>query len=293
VTGTEAVARSLGLRRTGREYVGKCPSCGYASGFAVTEREGRILLFCAAGGCDQRDLWAALRKAGLVPESEEKPWEPKRRKRNKPAAADEPPISDTSKKIAVLAIWQRARPADGTVVASYLRSRGYTGPIPSVLRCGWGKHPATGDRYHPMMVAGVALQGTLDNGVAVHRTFLRPDGRGKADLEPSKMTLGPSKGGAVPLAPAGPVLAVSEGIENGLIYLQVTGIPTWAALSTAGLRSLILPPDVGEVVIACDPDVPGIRAAHTAALRWLREGRRVRIARPPVGQDFNDLLRAS
>ena len=31
-------------------------------------------------------------------------------------------------------------------------------------------------------------------------------------------------------------------------------------------------------------------AAQVCAWRWKREGRRVRIARPPQGMDFNDLL---
>jgi hypothetical protein len=35
----------------------------------------------------------------------------------------------------------------------------------------------------------------------------------------------------------------------------------------------------------------GQRAAHDAGVRWLAEGRRVRIAIPPVaGTDFNDVL---
>ena len=140
------------------------------------------------------------------------------------------------------------------------------------------------------MVSGVVLEGRMDRGVAIHRTFLTPNGT-KAELEPNKMTLGPSKGGAVPLAPAGPVIAVSEGIESGLSFMQVTATPTWAGLSAAGVRNLILPREVEEVIIAADPDVVGIRAAYEAAQRWLAEGRRVRIARPPVGQDFNDLLR--
>jgi hypothetical protein len=33
-------------------------------------------------------------------------------------------------------------------------------------------------------------------------------------------------------------------------------------------------------------------AAKDAARRWVREGRRVRIARPPTGTDFNDMLMA-
>ena len=39
-----------------------------------------------------------------------------------------------------------------------------------------------------------------------------------------------------------------------------------------------------------DGDDAGEAAALGAAMRWKREGRRVRIARPPQGFDFNDLL---
>jgi phage/plasmid primase-like uncharacterized protein len=103
------------------------------------------------------------------------------------------------------------------------------------------------------------------------------------------MTLGPCKGGAVRLAPAGPILAIAEGIETALSYMQCTGTPTWAALSAGGIRNLILPDDVAEVVIAADPDPVGMIAARVAARRWLDEGRLVAIARPPLGGDFNDL----
>jgi hypothetical protein len=132
----------------------------------------------------------------------------------------------------------------------------------------------------------------LHGRVAVHRTFLRRDGIGKADLAPNKMTLGPCKGGAVRLRAAGPILAVAEGIETALSYMQLTGTPTWAALSAGGMRSLILPENVVEVVIASDPDPVGMIAARVAAQRWLDEGRLVAIARPPLGVDFNDLARA-
>jgi putative DNA primase/helicase len=39
-----------------------------------------------------------------------------------------------------------------------------------------------------------------------------------------------------------------------------------------------------------DGDAPGEAAAQDCARCWKREGRRVRIARPPQGMDFNDLL---
>jgi putative DNA primase/helicase len=291
----EFIARGLGLRRAGREYTGQCPSCGYKTGFSVTERDGKLLLYCAAGGCEQSDLWATLRKAGLAPE-EERQAEPSRKQKRaqKPIEAPEAPTATNSsggtdaKQDAIAALWRRSQPIGGTVAETYLRARGYTGPIPpSVLRFAYGKHPS-GDGYHPMLVAAVVLEGLLDQCVALHRTFLKPDGSGKAELEPAKMTLGPCKGGAVPLAPVGPAIAVSEGIETGLSYMQLTGIPTWAALSVPGIKNLILPAEIQQVTIACDPDIQGVRAAHDAAARWLAEGRKVRIARPPVGFDFND-----
>lgn len=52
-----SIAYALGLRRAGNEYTGACPCCGYKTGFNVTERDGRLLISCFAGGCEQRDLW--------------------------------------------------------------------------------------------------------------------------------------------------------------------------------------------------------------------------------------------
>jgi DNA primase len=75
--------------------------------------------------------------------------------------------------------------------------------------------------------------------------------------------------------------------------MQATGNPAWAALSTSGLRSLDLPRNVRDVIVLADGDEPGEAAAQDAARRWKREGHRVRIARPPMGMDFNDLLKAS
>ena len=92
------------------------------------------------------------------------------------------------------------------------------------------------------------------------------------------------------LAPAGPELVLSEGIETGLSVQQATGLPVWATLSTSGLRSVILPPEVETVIIAADADEPGEKAAQEAARRFIAEGRTVKIARPPKGMDFNDLL---
>jgi hypothetical protein len=123
---------------------------------------------------------------------------------------------------------------------------------------------------------------------------LLPDGSGKADLDPNKMTYGPTAGGAIRLAPIGPdgKLAVAEGIESALSFFQMTGTPTWSAICAKGIELLVLPVEAREVIIACDSDPVGIEAAERAAQRWLRPGRQVFIAKPPAGLDFNDVLMA-
>jgi hypothetical protein len=139
------------------------------------------------------------------------------------------------------------------------------------------------------MVA-LVTRGSDDTPLAIHRTFLARDGDGKAPVDPQKMMLGPCRGGAVRLAASGAVLMVGEGIETCLAAMQATGRPAWAALSTSGLRTLDLPDDIREVIVLADGDQAGEAAARDCAWRWKREGRRVRIARPPQGLDFNDML---
>ena len=59
------------------------------------------------------------------------------------------------------------------------------------------------------------------------------------------------------------------------------------------MGKVVLPPIVREVILCLDGDVPGTPAAEVAdnaAQIFLRGGRKVRIARPPSGMDFNDLL---
>jgi putative DNA primase/helicase len=124
----------------------------------------------------------------------------------------------------------------------------------------------------------------------VHRTFLARNGRGKAPVEPTKMMLGPCRGGAVRLVPISDRLMIAEGIETALSAIQATSQAAWAALSTSGLRTLELPADVRDVVVLADGDEPGEAAARSCAWRWKREGLRVHITRPPKGMDSNHLM---
>ncbi len=138
------------------------------------------------------------------------------------------------------------------------------------------------------MVA-LVTRGVDGEPIAIHRTFVTC--HGKAPVDPAKMMLGPTRGGTVRLAEATDKLMIGEGIESCLSAMRVTGIPTWAALSTSGLKTLGLPDGIRDVVILADGDDAGERAAMQAARRWKGEGRRVRIARPPRGEDFNDIAR--
>jgi phage/plasmid primase-like uncharacterized protein len=110
------------------------------------------------------------------------------------------------------------------------------------------------------------------------------------------MMLGPCRGGAVRLGRVqrDQWLIIAEGIETTLTVMEACGLPGWAALSASGIKNLILPHEASKVLNCADndPNNSGQRAAREAAERFLREGRRVRIATPlNSGTDFNDTLR--
>ena len=191
----------------------------------------------------------------------------------------EPDHDDARRSEAALAIWQSAKPAQGTPVETYLASRGIHLPPPDALRFHAGlKHPSGG--IWPAMVA-LVTHGADGTPLAIHRTFLARDGGGKAPVEPQKMMLGPCRGGAVRLADPGDVLMVGEGIETCLAAMQATGHPAWAALSTSGLRALDLPNDVRDVIVLADGDEAGEAAARDCALALEARGP-ARAHRPPA-----------
>jgi putative DNA primase/helicase len=144
----------------------------------------------------------------------------------------------------------------------------------------------------------VALIEHVQRGpVAVHATYLRPDGSGKADIpkREQKVCFGPIRGGAVRFGQPreGEWLAIGEGIETTLSVVHACRLAGWAALSEGGIRKLVLPPEATHVLICADHDASGVgeRAARDAAQRWVGEGRRVKITLPlEPGTDFNNVL---
>ena len=289
IDSAEALAHSLGKARwTGREWNALCPAHeDHDPSLSITQKpDGMILFKCQSQGCSQQEIIAALKARGLWPFARGSTSGTAARSEDRgPESAE-----DAARKTAfALRIWGASSDARGSLVETYLKSRGIIYPPPPTLRFHPGLPHSPSRHKWPAMVA-LVTRGTDNMLLGIHRTFLARDGSGKAPIEPEKMMLGPTRGGAVRLAAAGDVLQIGEGIETCLSALQESGKPTWAALSTGGLRCLNLPVAASEVVILADGDDPGEAAAMDAARRWKREGRTVRIARPPPGLDFNDLL---
>ncbi len=251
--------------------------------------DGKPVFHCFAG-CDWRDIKDALRAGNILPEHDSDHAPPPRRRRRLASPGARP--DDISRTEFARQKWREAVPLTDSPADVYLGARGLEpgseGWPPSVRYHAALRHGPTG-LLLPALIAAVTIWPGR-NVVGVHRTFLRADGKGKAPVSKPKMMIGRCGGGAVRLAPAGPELVLSEGLETGLSVQQATGLPVWATLSTSGLRSVILPPEVKTVIIAADADEKGEDAAQAAARRFIAEGRTVKIARPPRGLDFNDLL---
>jgi len=281
------IAGALGGRKMGAVWMARCPTHDDREpSLSIRDADdGKVLVRCHAG-CDQQHVIAELRARSLWANDGFRSLRHETRSKFFERKADQ---HDANRSEFALSIWYAARSAQGSLVEIYLASRGIHLSPPGALCFHAGlRHPAGG--FWPAMVA-LVTNGVDETPLGIHRTFLARNGNGKAPIEPAKMMLGPCRGGAVRLADAAGVLMVGEGIETCLSAMQATGIPAWAALSTSGLRTLGLPDAVKDIIILADGDDAGEAAARDAALRWEREGRRIRIARPPRGMDFNDLLR--
>ena len=283
----EAIAKTLGGRRSGKGWSARCPAHDDRTpSLSLSDSsDGKVLVHCHAG-CQQGEVISQLRAIGLW--AQHGAGSLRYAASHRTTTSSNPDRADFKRSESALSIWRAGKPAGGTMIETYLGSRDLRLPKTSRLRfhpC--LKHPS-GDSW-PCMIA-LVTRGADDVPIAVHRTFLARGGPGKPPVNPQKMMLGPCRGGAVRLAEASDVLMVGEGIETCLAAMQETGHPAWAALSTSGLRTLDLPKSVRDVIVLADGDVPGEAAARDCGLRWKREGRRVRIARPPRGMDFNDML---
>ena len=116
----EAIARSLERARpNGQGWMACCPAHDDRTpSLSICDASGKVLVYCHAG-CRQRAVIDALKKRGLWSGTSYSPrhrssrgWSPKKRNHNQ----------QDEQRTVVLAIWQSAAPAAGTLVERYLEN---------------------------------------------------------------------------------------------------------------------------------------------------------------------------
>lgn len=180
-------------------------------------------------------------------------------------------------------------------VRMYLRSRGLK--------------PAQATQYHPSMTyfedgrqAGAypamlhMLHSANGEPLTYHVTYLTRDGSKAPVSAPRKVLppVAPLAGGAIRLAPSGPVLGIAEGIETALAASALDGIPVWAAYSATLLEQWRAPEGVVRVVVYGDHDesYTGQAAAYALAKRLRHEGYAVTVRIPERVGDWADEVSA-
>lgn len=181
----------------------------------------------------------------------------------------------------------------------------------------------------PTMLA--PLQNQEREITGVHMTYLAPDALSKADIKhpengerlPAKKMRGVSFGSSIRLGKFSPVMAVSEGIENGLAFNSVyPDIPVWVAGSLGNMAGagygqgaahprfknkklpsvrfdhkkpgLVLPYGVKTLFLIVDNDMKdpesGKALVQRAAMKFRSKGVKVKMIVPELGCDLNDVL---
>lgn len=268
--------------------------------------EGTVLLHCFAG-CPTESVLAALglEWKDLFPEESE--WRPYSPRAFTPVYQAKPK-PDEAHRASLERLWAHAIPLDrkgAEVGRRYLEARGLSleAVLPGLqnLRL----HPALeyreGGKVLGLLPALLARVEHPRHGlVALHRTYLAPDGKGKAAVpSPKKLTRpvfdGATVGAAIRLYPLeGEVLVLTEGIETALAVREASGYPVWATVSAVGLERVLVPEGVGRVLIAADHDRAGVEAAYALGERLFLQGLRVSLIFPEEdGMDWLDVLKGA
>ena len=188
-----------------------------------------------------------------------------------------------------------SQPIRRTLVETYLCNRGIkavhdAGALRFHPRCYYCRDDSSPTETRPAMIAAVTdLSGAI---TGVHRTWLAPDGFGKAPVDSPRRAMGRLLGHAVRFGAADDVLAVGEGIETMLtLRFALPAMPMAAALSAHHLAALLLPLTLRRLYIAHDADAAGYMALAALTERAEAAGIEALALSPRIG-DFNDDLRA-
>jgi hypothetical protein len=201
------------------------------------------------------------------------------------------PKGRTDKTDAALDIWTQGAAMAGTPAETYLTGREL--PYHADMPLKYHAACPRGGGCYPAMLAQMTDVVTAEP-CGVHRTFLKPDGSGKADFQPNKMMLGKAKNAVVRLSPDDEVtqgLGIVEGIENGLAILAIGWKPVWVALSAGGVASFPVLHGIEAITVFADHDQAGQEAAIQCSRRWADQGKEAIIRTPKhFGADWNDMI---
>jgi hypothetical protein len=218
-----------------------------------------------------------------------------------PRAEPDPPTARTPRAPAPAGSPEAARrlfavsqPIEGTVVDTYLRNRGITalrgtGSLRFHPRCFYRPDEHSPTESWPAMIASVTDLGGRITGV--HRTWLAPDGSGKAPVDTPRRAMGDLLGHAVRFGVAHDVMAAGEGIETILsLRMAAPRMPMVAALSAAHLAAILFPAALRRLYIVRDDDPAGDGARDSLVARADAVGIEAIALSPTLG-DFNEDLR--
>lgn len=279
------ITAALGGRWYGSYGTAACPVCQPErrkdqTALTLNDRQGRLVLHCKKSNCRFTEV---LRAAGVPGKRCPKDGSPHSSAR----VGDITTTSGYAKQL-----WQASGPITGTPAETYLREvRKIEGTLPPTLRYNARTWHGPSRRNLPALIALIEAGA----GFAVLRTYLAPDGSGKAELpeREQKMMLGKAAGGHVSLKSGSGSLVVAEGIETALSLpglLDIADATLWAALTAANLRALSLPAVPGHLMVATDGDEPGRAAGDALFTRAVRLGWSVEMSPAPAGRDWNDVL---
>lgn len=276
-----------------RDRHGPCPMCGGEDRFRWDNKEGSgsyICNQCGAGkGVDLAIAYTGKEYRDVCDQIDQMVG-------NLKVEASKPTMTPEARRDMLRDTYAATQPIKpGDLAHRYLEARGVEELIyPKALRFAPKMRDGDGGS-RPAMVAMVGLPGQ-SKFVSMHRTFLKPDGSGKAEMAaPRKLMAGELPDGACVMLSeytSGP-LGIAEGIETAMSASALYGIPVWAAINSTLLTKWQAPEGCEEVAIFGDNDAKfgGQSAAYALAHKLAVKGIAVTVHIPDTpGTDFNDIL---
>ena len=279
---------------------GPCPLCGGNDRFRWDNKDGRGSYIC--GQCGAGDgMKLAIEFTGK-PFSEIAPQIDAMLGNIKPETAPQRrEMTDDDRRAMLRSVSAATVPVQpGDLVDAYLKTRRLDQTVyPSTLRFGASLKDGEGG-VRPCMVALVGVHGEADDRgrqryCSLHRTFLRPDGKGKAEMaSPRKLMPGSLPDGACVMLsdwPGHGDIGIAEGIETAMSASALFEMPVWAAINSAMLERWVPPVGAEGVAVFIDNDhkFGGQAAGYALAHRLAVKGLDVTVHVPPLaGTDWAD-----